>query len=568
MKIQKLVRSFAVATVALPVLLLSASLASAQGISSDGFLASVPKAHCGPRDHTESGLQGETTQQERFSGDSETAYNCNLELVGEEDQNTYQGAYSQDGPAYYDVCAYYGTDHGPTTGQGIKVIDVSDPRHPKVTANLTDSPAALAPHESLHANGNSRLLAMGETIGSNFAAYDISDCRHPVLKGSINASSTSFHHMGEFAPDGKTFYATQNSMGIGSFLYIFDLSDPANLRELPPWQYTGDGHAHSLNLNWKGFLPEWPEGTLMFVGQPGEFGMTSGSQIGPDGLVIEDVSDYQFRRPNPQIRIISKLFWADQGITESMIPVHINGHPYLITTDEAGGAGGVGGWAAACTRGASPFGYPQIIDVADVRKPKIISKLRLQVSDPANCAALLAETPPDVPGTAPGTNLPAISGTTNYSEETCVPDNPEDTKMLACGFQNAQLRVFDVSEPTHPKEIAYWKSGAVRTKVLPASGSWAMGVDRTVDKIAHWARWVVVDKGKGHGKGNNDDGKGSNDDGKDNDKGNDKDKGHGNSKEVQLWVVSDGHGFQVLRFPDSFVAQHKDLFAHTNSSYQ
>src|SRR4029079_934548 len=104
-------RIFAVSAAAVPGLLLSASIASAQVISSDGFPASVPKAHCGPTDHTESGLQGETTVQERFSGDSETAYNCNLELVGEEPQDTFQGAYSQDGPAYYDVCAYYGTDN-------------------------------------------------------------------------------------------------------------------------------------------------------------------------------------------------------------------------------------------------------------------------------------------------------------------------------------------------------------------------------------------------------------------------------------------------------------------------
>ena len=75
-----------------------------------------------------------------------------------------------------------------------------------------------------------------------------------------------------------------------------------------------------------------------------------------------------------------------------------------------------------------------------------------------------------------------------------------------------------------------------------------MGVDRTVDKIAHWVRWVVVAKGKGDGHGN---GKG---DGRDD---------HGNSTEVQLWTVSDSHGFQVLRFSDSFKAQHQNLFAHT-----
>jgi hypothetical protein len=236
-----------------------------------------------------------------------------------------------------------------------------------------------------------------------------------------------------------------------------------------------------------------------------------------------------------------------------MIPVHINGHPYIISTNEGGGASGADGWAGACTRGASAFGYPNIIDVADVRNPTIISKLRLEVSDPANCAALLAETPPDVPGTAPGTNLPAISGTTNYSEEACVPDNPKDTKMLACGFQNAGLRVFDVSDPTHPKEIAYWKPGAVRTAVLPASGSWAAGVDRTVDKIAHWARWVVVGKGKG-----NDD--------RSSVRARIEGKGNGNSADIQLWTVSDGHGFQVLQFTKSFTAQHKDLFENTVTS--
>src|SRR6478609_11722304 len=121
MKKQAVVRLFAVAAAAVPGLLLSAAIASAQAISSDGFPGSIPKAICGPGDHTESGLQGETSLQERLSGDSETAYNCNLELVGEEPQDTYQGGYSQDGPAYYDVCTYYGTDRGFTTGQGIKV---------------------------------------------------------------------------------------------------------------------------------------------------------------------------------------------------------------------------------------------------------------------------------------------------------------------------------------------------------------------------------------------------------------------------------------------------------------
>ena len=74
--------------------------------------------------------------------------------------------------------------------------------------------------------------------------------------------------------------------------------------------------------------------------------------------MIEDVSDYQKRIANPQIRIISKLFWSDQGQAEPMVPAKIDGRPYLISSDESGGAGGAGGWAAACARGASPFRLP------------------------------------------------------------------------------------------------------------------------------------------------------------------------------------------------------------------
>src|ERR1700739_2735392 len=43
----------------------------------------VPKAHCGPHDRTESGLQGSTSLAERFGGAADLGFNCNLELVGQ-----------------------------------------------------------------------------------------------------------------------------------------------------------------------------------------------------------------------------------------------------------------------------------------------------------------------------------------------------------------------------------------------------------------------------------------------------------------------------------------------------
>jgi hypothetical protein len=128
---------------------------------------SVPKGNCGPHDRTESGLQGETTQEERFSGDSELGYNCNLELVGQQPLGAFEGAFSQNGPAYFDHCAYYGTEDDPLQQHpGVVLLDVSDPRHPRVSAYLDDNPAALNPHETLRVNQRRKLLAVAESPGA------------------------------------------------------------------------------------------------------------------------------------------------------------------------------------------------------------------------------------------------------------------------------------------------------------------------------------------------------------------------------------------------------------------
>ena len=121
---QRRVLRTAFAAVSLAILTFSSSALAASATQIPG-MGPVPKAHCGPFDRTESGLQGQTTSRERASGDSEGGYNCNLELVG---QFRGEGAFSQDGPAYFDHCAYMATENDPLQQHpGIVVIDVSDP---------------------------------------------------------------------------------------------------------------------------------------------------------------------------------------------------------------------------------------------------------------------------------------------------------------------------------------------------------------------------------------------------------------------------------------------------------
>jgi hypothetical protein len=238
-------------------------------------------------------------------------------------------------------------------------------------------------------------------------------------------------------------------------------------------------------------------------------------------LVIVNVSDHQNRRPDPEARIVSTLLVAP-ATPEPMVPLMIQGRPYILALDASGRASGRGGLPPACDAGASLFEYPLLVDVSDHGNPRIVARFWLEVMDPANCERLRRSTPPDGPGDAPGT------GTVSYGVERCVPDNVMDAKLIACSLQNAGLRVLDIRDPFRVREVAYWKPGAVRTTVLPSSGSWAEGVDRTVDKIAGWAHWVVEQTDDG--------------------------------PEVSLWTVSDGNGFQVLRFTDNFRTVYADLF--------
>src|SRR5438105_1438080 len=245
-----IVSRFAISAVLLPGLLFGHSpFAGAQDKRANdiGSMAPVPKAQCGPSDRTERGLQGQTTKEERASGDSQRGYNCNLELVG---QFRGEGAFSQDGPSYFDHCAYMATENNPRQAHpGIVVIDVSNPKNPQATAYLADTPAGLNPHESNKVNEKRGLLGLAQSNGPNFAVYDLNaDCAHPRLASSITVPN-SRGHMSGWADDGKTFYIGQQFRGVGGILPIIDVTDPYNAKWLLNWTFTGDGRPHDVSTN-------------------------------------------------------------------------------------------------------------------------------------------------------------------------------------------------------------------------------------------------------------------------------------------------------------------------------
>jgi hypothetical protein len=446
----------------------------------------VPRAQCGKGDRIESALQGQTTIAERMTGAAAKAYNCNLELVGQ-----FQGEGATWQMASFDRCAYYGT--GNREGQqrkGVVVIDASDPRRPVASAYL-DARAMWDPWESLKANAARKLLAAvqadnGNGLEPGFAVYDISDCRHPVLKSSVVLDAAVKGHAGQFAPDGRTYYGAQLRTGT----YPIDIDNPSAPRLLGVWSgQEGVGVPHDLSLN--------DAGDRLYTAQPG--GLRGGSATA-NGLVITDVSDFQRRRADPKPTVISSTFWKDGSVAQNTERVRINGRPYIIFTDEAG-AGGIGeGAKGACAQNLPPFGFARIIDIADEKSPRVVSKLMLEVHDPANCSAVQQDT--------------GFADIFGYSSHYCTADNPLNAQYVACSYFEAGLRVFDIRDPYRPKEVAYYKppAGNQATALPGSSAAYSRRPTRYTDWTSSNVRW------------------------------------HKQGDELHLWFTSHNNGFQIVRF--------------------
>lgn len=449
----------------------------------DPWVTPVPKAHCGRYDWTETGLQGQTSMNERISGLSELGFNCNLDLVSQ-----FQGEGASYGLAWYKHCAYYGTANTPQQAHpGVVVIDASNPKRPRATGYL-DARAMLEPWESLKVNKARKMLGAtkgpGGPLDTTFAFYDISDCAHPKLLSDFNVPGHS-GHAGQFAPDGMTYYGT--SLQNPGHLTAVDISDPTNPKVLLALRPT-TFEFHDISFS--------EDGTRLYGAQfPGN-GL-------PNGLTIMDVSDIQYRRPNPQVRVISSTLWQDGYNAQVALKVTYQGRPHLIFTDERGAYGsGIANKLRACSEGLPPHGFARIIDISNERNPKLVSKLMLEVSDPANCSQVLGD--PDL---------------YSYSSHYCGVDAIRNPSILACSWREGGLRVFDIHDPYLPREIAYYKAPARRTQFLPGSIFWqgTNGGDRTGDQTPSSVRFRSY-KGETH-----------------------------------LWFTTQDNGFQIVRFTNDLV---------------
>ena len=423
------VRRTAVSMVLLAGGLSVLTLAGAASGADTATPPATPQGACGPGSLPESDIQG------RVPGDGSAVdgFRCNVEVIG---QHGNSGGYKVE--RYVDKagheCAIYDTTllfpsnagnlaNGPT---GVAVLDMSDPAHPVQTATLS-TPAMQTPHESLLVNAKRGLIAAvaGNPIfgPGQVDLYDASkDCRTPTLASSLPVGILG--HESGFAPDGNTFYAA--SLG-GGLLTAVDVTDPTN----PSVLTTIRSDTHAVTLS--------DDGRTAYLAATAGFPRNEvGLTAEMSGVVVLDVSQIQDRVANPQTTVIGGVSWPTITIPQSALPVTINGNPYLIegdefSTDTSGRIAGNG----------PRVGAARIIDIADPTDPKVIADMRLAVHDP--------EVRPSLAGD-PG----ATSSTGGYAGHYCAVPQRIDPGIVACSDLASGLRVFDITDPRSPREIAYF----------------------------------------------------------------------------------------------------------------
>lgn len=443
------------------------------------------QARCGFDDLPETGIQGDVPKADQTSGRAEHGYNCGLALVGHTslDAGGRRGD-SNGNMAWAGHCAYVagpGAVFGPADpepGDGVAIVDVTDPSAPKHVATLR-SPGSTAAMETIHAveTKNRSILVVGQygngpSLGPKpMDVYDVRDCAHPRLLQTYQWPE-NIHNL-TISGNARYVFATQ-PLQVADLSPLFD-ADPktgvaylgnlendtpapplavgptADLDDAVPAQLRGTTRSRYLSHE------AWPstDGTRLYVG---------GQLPTFETFSILDIGDWLRRDADGRPAGPPKVLSQRQGRGHSVRTATIGGKAFVLHSEES-----VFGAAYGCVpetlnpvAGAS---QPWLTDVSDPTDPHQVSQFGLAINEPANCPAQLAS---------------GVQAAVHYHDV----DNPDRTTFVLASMWNAGLRIFDVRHPEHPVEVAYFNPGDVQA-----------GSGVTLDHAWSHVRWLP-DKGQ------------------------------------------------------------------------
>ena len=140
------------------------------------------------------------------------------------------------------------------------------------------------------------------------------------------------------------------------------------------------------------------------------------------------------------MKVLADLDWRERSIPQVNEPFSRNGHQYLLEIDEYADYSAT----TVTDPGSSAVGAARIIDIDNPRRPFVVSDIRLKVHQPKqrNGAQQLD----------PGAQAP-VQG---YAGHYCSVPKRKAPNLVGCSMILSGLRVFDIRDVRHPKEVAYF----------------------------------------------------------------------------------------------------------------
>ena len=360
-------------------------------------------------------------------------YAKNMKLVGYTDQGGR--------PDGVQVMVHRGHAYiGHMFSKGFSVIDVRDPKNPRAV-NYIPAPANtwnihLQVHDDLllviHAKdmfaaaefADERAYykgALGQKVGTaeakrvrdwsaGLAVYDVSKPEVPRQIGFMAVEGGGIHRV--WYVGGRWAYASVLLDGFTDYIFItIDLSDPANPREAGRWWISGMNQA-------AGETPSWQPTRRYGLHHPIVNGDTAYCAWRDAGMVVLDVTD----RAKPKLVVHRNWSPPYGGGTHNCLP--LPDRDLLVVLDEA-------------VLDHQEDGL-KLIWVFDNREP----------SNPVSIATF--PTPNEDDYKAKGAHF----GPHNIHENR--PGSFVSSKLIFATYQNAGVRVFDISDAFAPKEAGAW----------------------------------------------------------------------------------------------------------------
>ncbi|MSP40962.1 MAG: RNA polymerase subunit sigma-70 [Deltaproteobacteria bacterium] len=314
--------------------------------------------------------------------------------------------------------AYVGHQHRPN---GTTILDIADPRAPKILSTLTPGHPWSHSHKARivgdilivnseyeHGPGARR----AEYPDGGFRIYDVKDRSNPKLLSFVKTYGKGVHRFD--ADENYTYISTEMAGFVGNILVIYDIRNPTKPVEVSHWWMDGQNAAAGEAPH-----PKHAEHRLHHALRSGNE-MYAGCWM--SGVAIIDVSDIQ--QPRTLSRYEYDPACPEPTHTFIKVPHLIGGKRIAVSTEEE-----------RSHRGADtgkPHAPLRTWDVSDPTRPKLL------------CTRYLPESATPYPADK-------VRFGTHQLRERVDADNLIYVTWFAGG-----LRIIDISDPANPQEKGYF----------------------------------------------------------------------------------------------------------------